>query len=129
MKEFQEKRKLRKIIFSRYSLIVLLIILIILSISTAKVYLKSQRAVQKNQETIQKIQELEEKKRELEEKIAKLQTQSGMEEELMEKFSVKKQGEEVLNIIDKSPENDKIDLGTENHNIFSKIWNWLKNIF
>lgn len=129
MKEFQEKRKFRKIIFSRFSLIVLLIILVILSISAIKVHTKSQKAVLKNQEIIQKIEELESKKRELEEKIAKLQTGSGLEEEVREKFGVKKPGEEVLTIIDKTPENDKINSEEENRGFFDKIWGWIKDVF
>lgn len=128
MKEFQEKRKFRKIIFSRFSLIVLLIILVILSISTVKVYIKSQKAVLKNKETIEKIEELESKKMELEEKIAKLNTESGLEEELREKFGVKKPGEEVLAIIDKTPESDKMNSREEKQGFFSKIWGWIKNL-
>ncbi len=129
MKEFQEKRKFRKIIFSRFSLIVLLIILVILSISAVKVHTKSQKAVLKNQEIIQKIEELESKKGELEEKIAKLQIESGLEEELREKFGVKKPGEEVLTIIDKMPGSDKINNEVSVKGFFSRIWSWIAGLF
>jgi len=129
MKEFQDKKRIRKIIFSRFSLAVLLIILIILSVSTAKVYLKSQKASLRNDQTIAQIKELEKKKKELEDRIAKMQTGSGLDEEIREKFNVQKPGEEVLNIVDKSPENDKIDSAEENHGFFSKIWDLIKNIF
>lgn len=129
MKEFQEKRKFRKIIFSRFSLIVLLIILVILSISVAKVYTKSRKAALKNQEITQKIEELESKKRELEERITKLETGSGLEEEVREKFGVKKPGEEVLTIIDKTPESDKMNNEESGNGFFGKIWGWIKNLF
>lgn len=129
MKEFQEKRKFRKIIFSRFSLIVLLVILVILSISVARVYNKSRKAALKNQEITQKIEELESKKRELDERIAKLETGSGLEEEVREKFGVKKPGEEVLTIIDKTPENDKINNEESDKGFFGKIWSWIKDLF
>lgn len=129
MKEFQDKKRIRKIIFSRFSLAILLIILIILSVSTLKVYLKSRKASLKNDQTIAQIEELEKKKKELEDRLAKLQIGSGLEEEIREKFNVKKPGEEVLNIIDKSPENDKINNEESEKGFFSKIWDWIKNLF
>lgn len=129
MKEFQDKKRIRKIIFSRFSLAILLVILIILSVSTVKVYLKSRKASLKNDQTIAQIEELEKKKKELEDRIAKLQTEGGLEEEIREKFNVQKPGEEVLNIVDKSPENDKINNEESQKGFFSKIWDWIKNIF
>lgn len=136
MKEFQDKKRIRKIIFSRFSLAVLLIILIILSISTAKVYLKSRKASLKNDQTIAQIEELEKKKKELEDRIAKLRTGSGLEEEIREKFNVAKPEEKLLTIIDKTPENDKINNEESEKEFFSNlprflrgIWDWIKNIF
>lgn len=101
---------------------------IILSFSTAKVYSKFKKAYDKNQETIAKIEELEQRKKELEARISALSSEAGREEEIREKFNIKKPGEEVLTIIDKIPENDKINNKNED-GFFSGIWNWIAGLF
>lgn len=128
MNEFRQKRDLNKKIFSPVSLAVLSIIAIILLISTFKIYVKSRNVIQKNERMAQEIADLEKRKAELEAEAAKIGTESGLEEEIREKFSVKKPGEEVLTIMDKKPEDDKISEG-EGRGFFRKILEFVKNIF
>lgn len=102
---------------------------VILAIPTAKVYLKSRKAVEKNQEIQAQLEELEKRKSELGKEVTQLETEGGREEKIREKFDVIKPGENVLKIINKSPENDRINQEEENKNFFSKIWRWMKDIF
>ncbi len=126
MQEFQEKRKLRKIIFSKKVLVLLAFISAFLIFSTVKVYIKSRNAVSKNEETKKEVADLEQKKSELEKEIARLQSASGAEEEVRKKFNVQKPGENAIVIVEKNNENDKINQG-ESSGFFSKIWSWIKN--
>lgn len=71
---------------------------------------------------------MEKRKAALEAEAVKISTESGLEEEIRGKFSVKKPGEEVLTIMDKSPGDDKINLGADK-GFFGKIWEFVKNIF
>lgn len=128
MNEFRQKRDFNKKFFSPISLAVISIIAIILLISTFKIYIKSRNVSQKNEKMAQEIADLEKRKAELEAETAKIGTESGLEEEIREKFSVKKPGEEVLTIMDKKPEGDKIN-GSEGRGFFGKIWEFVKSVF
>lgn len=128
MKEFQEKRKLRKIIFSRKVLVLLAFVAAFLIFSTAKVYIKSRNAVSKNEKVKKEMADLEQRKSELEKEIARLQSESGAEEEVRKKFNVQKLGEKALVIVEKNNENDKINQG-ESSGFFNKFWQWIKSIF
>jgi len=128
MQEFQEKRKLRKIIFSRKVLVLLAFVLTFLIFSTAKVYIKSRNAVSKNEEIKKEVANLEQRKSDLQKEISRLQSESGAEEEVRKKFNVQKPGENALVIVEKNNENDKINQG-ESSGFFTKIWQWIKDLW
>lgn len=128
MREFQERKKLRKILYSKKILILLSIILVLLIYSTAKIYFKSRNALSKSEEARQELAELEQRKAELEKEIFRLQTPIGEEEEIRRKFNVSRPDEKMVVIVDKAPENDKINL-SEKTEFFGKIWSFIKNIF
>ena len=109
MNEFRQKRDFNRKFFSPFSLAVVSIIAVVLIISTFKIYMKSRSVSQKNEKMAQEIADAEKRKTVLGEEIAKIGTESGLEEEISDKFSVKKPGEEVLTIMDKRPEDDKIN--------------------
>lgn len=129
MREFQEKRKIRKALFSRVVLAALFAILIFLSISTAGVYLKSRIAARKNEEMKQKAEELKKRKTDLEKEIARLQSGFGREQELREKFNLRKPGEKTLVIVDKTDKNAGINSKKKSGGFFQKIWQAIKSIF
>lgn len=127
MREFQEKRRVRKILYSPGVLAALLIMFILISVSTVKVYLKSRLAVSKNEKVEQKIEELRKRKSELEKEIKRLQSNFGAEEEIRKKFNVMKPGEKVIVIVDKS---EKIDFNEKKPAGFWKgVWGTIKEIF
>lgn len=128
MRRFQEKRRWKIIIFSPWLIIGLFIVAILLSISTIGVYLKSRSAVEKNEAVKAQIAELEKRKQDLEGELEVLKTESGLEQEIREKFNVKKPGEEILVIVDKPDENAKIN-SSGFDNKLQKIWQMLKEIF
>jgi cell division protein FtsB len=129
MREFQEKRKLRGFFYSKKMAVLLVLILIFLSYSTIKLYFKNRNAVLKRNETGNELADLEQRKTELEKDVNRLQSESGLEEEIRNKFNVQKPGEKALVIVDKNLENGKIESGNELNDFFSKIWQWVKSKF
>ena len=129
MREFQEKRKFKKIIYSGWLLMILGIIFLALVFSTVKVYKKSRISAKKSEEIKEEIIKLEKRNAELVAEATRLESESGKEGEIRKRFDVAKPGEKILVIIDKNSEDVKIN-GEENKiGFFSKIWRWAKRLF
>lgn len=129
MREFQEKRKFKKIVYSGWLQIFLAIIFAGLVFSTAKVYKKSRTSAQKSAEIKEEMVKLEKRNAELVEEAAKLESESGKEGEIRKRFDMAKPGEKILVIIDKNSEDVKIS-GEENKaGFFYRIWQWAKRLF
>lgn len=127
MKEFQEKRKIRRIFYSKFLIIIFILLVGFISVSVIKIYKKYKESKILAEKTEQEMKELEAKKAELESSIAKLQTESGAEKEIRNTLNVKKPGEEAVVIVEKNEENGKI--GSEKQGFFSRIWQAIKSIF
>ena len=129
MKEFQEKRKFKKIIDSGWLQIFLGIILLAVVFSTVKVYKKSQISAVKSGEIREEMAELEKRNAELEAEIMRLGSESGQEGEIRRRFDVAKPGEKILVIVDKNSEDVKINSKENKIDFFSRIWRWVKSWF
>ncbi len=135
MKEFQERRKLRSIIFSRFTFAFLAIVLAFLTYSTAKVYLKSRQARMANEIIQKETEDLKNKKAELEASVEGLKTEAGAEEEIRKKFSVQKPGEKTVMIVEEAARagnltaNSSSDFFQNLPRFFQGIWQFVKNIF
>jgi len=129
MKEFQEKRKIRRFLYSKKMIILLLLIFLFLSYYTTKLYFKSRNALAKRDEIKKELADLEQRKTGLEKDVNRFQSESGLEEEIRKNLNVQKPGEKVLVIVDKTAENGKIESGNELNDFFSKIWGWVKGKF
>jgi cell division protein FtsB len=128
MKEFQEKRILRKIFFSRFVFIVLLIVAGFLSQAAVKIYLKSRNAILANKLIKQEIEDLKRQKSELEAAVNRLETAAGKEEEIRAKFQVQKPGEKTVVIIDEEENKNNLPENSSLPSFFQKIWQFFKNM-
>jgi cell division protein FtsB len=127
MREFQERRAWRKIVFSKFSFALLIGILAFLIYSTAKIYIRSRNAKEANDLIEQEIESLKAKKTELENSVKRLETEAGAEEEIRSKFPVQKVGENTVIIVE---EENKANLpASTSSSLPSKIWQFIKNIF
>ncbi len=128
MREFQERRKLRRIIFSRFAFSLLAIILVFLTYSTVKIYLRSQQAKEVNEMVKKEVEDLKNRKSELEATVKRLQTEAGIEEEIRSKFPVQKPDEKMVMIVEGETKSDNL---TANSSLgfFQKIWGFIKSIF
>jgi len=129
MREFQDKRKFKKIIYSRSFQAVFGLLLVFLIFSTIKAYKKSERSANKAEETRKEISVLEKRNAELMADVASLESDSGKESEIRKRFDVAKPGEKILIIVDKNNEEVKMNNADIKIGFFSKIWRGLKNLF
>ncbi len=102
MLEFKEKKKVRKLIYSKLVLFVLAIIFVLSVDGVWNMYQKHSETSQKAQEAEADLLSLREKESELEKRVEFLKTARGQDEEIRKKFMVGKAGEGVILIV--SPE-------------------------
>jgi cell division protein FtsB len=122
MREFQEQRKFKKLLFSKISIFLLFVVLVIVSIPVRKIYQKSRMAIERNEKVQDDLQELRDRKEKLEEEVVRLQTEIGKEEEIRKKFNVSKPGENTVVVVDR-----KEDASSEDQNkkgFFQKLMFW-----
>ncbi|PIR70276.1 MAG: hypothetical protein COU46_02360 [Candidatus Niyogibacteria bacterium CG10_big_fil_rev_8_21_14_0_10_42_19] len=132
MREFQPQKKsgiLKKIVYSRVVVILLMIILGASVIKTSRTYIGYRNLALEHEAIKKQIEETKNGSQELKEALELFDGEFGKERVLKERFNVKKDGEEVIVLIDgpRAENNEK----TEN-NIAGKIkkaGEWIKKIF
>ena len=129
MREFQEKRKFKKIVYSVWLQAILGIIFLALVFSAVKVYKKSRISVQKFQEIKEERAGLEKRNAELAAEAARLESESGREGEIRTRFDVAKPGEKIIVIVDKNSEDVKINGAENKAGFFFRFWQWIKSWF
>lgn len=102
MVDFQQKRHIKNILYSKISFVILLILVIFLGRSTYDIYKKSKLSHENYIVVKKDYDSLNTRKEMLQSGIDRLKTDSGIEEEIRGKFDVAKPGETVVTIIDGS---------------------------
>ncbi|HEY4505440.1 MAG TPA: septum formation initiator family protein [Candidatus Paceibacterota bacterium] len=100
MLDFQQKRKVRSFMYHKVTLVVLGLLVLVLARSTWVVFEKKRDSENTKNLSLQNVLELEARDSELQSKIAKLETDSGIEEEIRSKFSVVKSGEKMVIVVE-----------------------------
>ena len=104
---FQERKKLRKILYAKATLFVLFVILIFVVRGTYQVYQKAHIARTEQKEVEKSFNELSLHTNELEQSVERLRSEQGIEWEIRQKFTVARPGEEVVVIVDESTKKSK----------------------
>ena len=102
MLDFQQKWKMRTFLYSRSVRIVLVIIVLYSFYGTFRVYKKKVESERDVEQTQVQLLALSEKERILDAHIANLETPEGLEAEIRQKYSVAKNGENMVIILDDS---------------------------
>lgn len=100
MLEFQEKKKIRRIAYSRPILAVLVIFLIIFANAAYGMYNKYMETGENSDIALREKAGMKAKQTELESRLEQLKTDRGVEEEIRKKFRVVKEGEGVIIVVD-----------------------------
>lgn len=127
MYDFQQRNKIKRIFYSRATIVFFCIITVLL-VRGAYMVVKKEKESQRNVDLIeQKLILAREKKEELSKDIASIQTESGVEREIRNKFSVTKEGEDVAVIVD-TVETDEDSNLTKKSPWFG-IGQWIRGLF
>jgi cell division protein FtsB len=125
MREFQEKQKIRKRVYSRTSIIALLILCILIGKGLAGVYAKEKDSRLEVERLVKQKKEVEEKLAMVSTQADRLKTDTGIEYEIRNKFDVVKEGEEVIVVVDKElpppPE--------EKEGVMKRFWHSVTGVF
>ena len=101
MREFQEKKRVKHILYSRTSVVILFFLILFFANAAWKVYEKERESAANAVRAQNELQRLKDREQVLTREIARLSTDQGIEEEIRSKYSVSKKGEQLLVIIDK----------------------------
>ena|SRR3989344_1837462 len=96
MRKFQEKRRFKRILYSKGTIIVLAVILFFLGRAVISAHYKYSLTKKSEGAAVARYEELKIRKETLEGNLNKLETARGIEEELRERFNVARPGEEVI---------------------------------
>lgn len=123
MLDFQQKKKFRKVMYSRAALLALLVVVILLARSTYNVYKKERLSAENYNQAKKELDDLQARKTMLDSEIARLGTDSGVEEEIRSKFSVAKPGETVVVVVNSSSSNEN---NSSSRSLWSKFIGWFQ---
>lgn len=123
MSHFLKKKKAQRIVYSKPTILILVIILFLVSRGVWGVYQKNRESALNLQNSSDELSLITEKEQILTNEIEKINTEKGREEEIRSKFNVGKEGESVIVIFEK----EKEATSTEAEN--KGFWGWLLDIF
>ena len=101
MFDFQQKRQIKKVIYSRAMLIGLFVLMIILGRATYDIYGREQMSKTNYDAVKKEYDDLQGRQAMLDSEITRLNTQEGVENEIRGRFTVAKPGEVVVTVVDK----------------------------
>lgn len=121
MRKFESQKQIKSRIYSRTTLVVLLVLIILIAKGVFTLYLRNSESVTARENAEMKVKDLRERKQLLSSEIEKLNQEDGVDQEIREKFNVVKPGENVVLIVP-----DDIATTTEEKpGIFTRFWHWV----
>ena len=123
MLEFQEKRKIWRILYSKVTLFILIILIVFLANSIWNLYKKQDLTKDNLGKTASSLDSLLVREKMLSSEIERLKIESGIEEEIREKYGLVKPGEEVIVVVDESESKNSNPTSSE-VGFWQKIVNW-----
>ncbi|HZS42726.1 MAG TPA: septum formation initiator family protein [Candidatus Paceibacterota bacterium] len=125
MREFRERKKIKKRIYSKTVVIILAILLALLIEGTWKVFQKERESAANLWRVNNQLSELQARNTALSDDVAALQTDQGIESEIRSKYQVAKSGEQVIVIVDK----DNTASSTPPGNFLVRWWDNFLSLF
>lgn len=122
MKEFQEKQKAKRMLYSKPALVLMGIVLMSLLYATWNMYQKSIAPQSNFKHASERLEDLKVRELNLLARIEVLSTEEGIEQELRQKFGYVREGEEVVMIVDNREDTPLYsDISTEDESFFQKL--------
>lgn len=107
MLPFQERKKFRKILYSKASILVLLVALVLVSRGAWQVHEKAVIARTERDESARVLADLQDRNKALEASLTHLKSTQGIEDEVRQKYAVARPGEEIVVVVDESSKKGK----------------------
>lgn len=104
---FQERKKFRQILYSKASIVILFVVFVLIAHGAWKVHEKASIAAAESGEAKLTLQEIQDRSKELEASLVRLKTERGIEEEVRQKFTVARPGEEIVVVVDENAKKGK----------------------
>ncbi len=125
MREFRQKRQFREMLYSRPTLLVLLVILFLTTRAAYNVYGKESESFERAARTQSELQNLQQRKVEVAKAIEDLSTKVGVEREIRNSFRVAKPGEHLVVLVD-PPKTEDVAVPDS---LASGLWKKVKGLF
>ncbi len=118
-----ERRRIKKVIYSKLTLVVLIVLLVLLARGTWGVYKKAKYAKGNESMATQELQVLRERESFLLAELGNLESGRGQEGELRKRFDVGREGEHLIVLVDSpAPEQEVMEKP-------EPLWQKIKNLF
>ena len=121
---FQERKKLRKILYSKVTLVILTLVLLVVARGAWGIHQKAQIAISERNIARHSLEELESRTKELEVSLELLNSEQGIEAEVRQKYTVARPGEEVVVVVD-----DKAKKGENSEVVEKSFWQRVVSFF
>ncbi len=124
MLPFQERKKFRKILYSKATILVLLVVLVFVARGTWEIHEKATIARAERDQASRTLADVDGREAELEASLILRRTDQGIEDEIRQKFTVARPWEEVVVVVDESAKKGKNDEGAGKGfwTMFLKLW-------
>lgn len=102
MVNIQRKKKLKRILYSKITIAVLVVLTVLLANATWNAYQNTRFTERNEEEALRELESLEERANFLRTETAKLRTPEGIEREIRENLPVAKEGEKVIILVEEN---------------------------
>ena len=117
MREFQDRRRVRKLLHSRYAIVALVIIIFLLVQAVWGIYIKFEKSKVFAEKAQADLTTLQNREKTLAKSIESLSTEEGKEKELRDRFGVVKSGEKMIILVD-----DPVDVKPSANDLNDSWW-------
>ncbi len=129
MQDFQGRRRIKRSIFYKITLVVLAVLILFLSKAVWGVYAKNRLAEVGRTQAESELRELETQKKELQDKVKWLATERGEEEVIRQNYSVLLPGEKVIMVVDAEKPTSGVKGDEDINNWFTAAVGALERLF
>jgi hypothetical protein len=124
MLDFVQKRKVKSAMYNWITVGILSAITVIFMHSTWSVYQKKRESSEMKNAALERVEDLRSRDKDLSGKIARLDTPAGVEEEIRSKFSVAKENEAMVVIVDEDAPTTTAEKEPP-ATFWDRVWAWL----
>lgn len=120
---FHKKRRLKQILYSRLTIVLLVVAVLFLGMHVWDVLQKERSTSIKKKQQEQELSELKEREELLREEVERLETASGLEAEIRRKFEVGREREGLIIVVDPLEEETTF-LDFERQSLWQRVISW-----